>query len=263
MDPARTALLTLALLALAGPSRAEVIAGVCPDGSAFIVHSRDDAPCERAKFVAPSDLPPLHPEMLPHPYGLEADQRVSDPHNPYNLIPGTEPAGTAEATATAAAVPEPVAVAPSPPPPALALDESEIRDLVRIVVLRQQVAPAAFTVEDALGREELQLRLAHSHAFESRVRDELGATDRRVILFSARGLRDTEFHPNFLVVSGAATFRPDPADPRDVGFIVGSPGPLAEGYLALGYIAVPTRFDPARELEVWWNDRSLMATLEP
>ncbi len=42
------------------------VAGMCPDGSAFIVGRKADAPCVRARFVEdPSQLPPLRPELLP------------------------------------------------------------------------------------------------------------------------------------------------------------------------------------------------------
>ena len=69
-----------------GMAHAAGIAGVCPDGSAFIVQSRADVPCPRAKLVPPDELPPLRPELLPHPYTWHVDQEARDPHNPYNLI---------------------------------------------------------------------------------------------------------------------------------------------------------------------------------
>ena len=74
---------------------------------------------------------------------------------------------------------------------------------------------------------------------------------------------ETEFHANFLVVQGPRTFRPDPRDPREIGFLVGEPGPVPAGALALGYIVVPIRFDPSAELELWWNDRSVTTLLAP
>ncbi len=62
-----------------GMAHASGIAGVCPDGSAFIVQSRKDVPCRRAKLVPPDELPPLRPELLPHPYTWHVDQEARDP----------------------------------------------------------------------------------------------------------------------------------------------------------------------------------------
>ena len=59
------------------------------------------------------------------------------------------------------------------------------------------------------------------------------------------------------------TYRPDPESPQEIGFIVGDPGELEAGYLTLGYMVLPARFDPSGALEIWWNDRSVVAVLQP
>jgi hypothetical protein len=271
------ALLALPLLGAAPPSLAGSVAGVCPDGSAFIVTRKADAPCLRARFVDdPSHMPPLRPELLPRPYLWQIEHEARDPNNPYNLLEAAEKiraqhgSGAPEAPDSSAPLAAtlqqaPVAAGPTEAnqPLLLALHQDQIRDLVRMVALRQQVAPATFTVEDIHGEAELYVRLAHSSAFEERVRDALGGADRHVILFSARTAKAAEFYPNFFLVKDGATFRPDPENPHEVGLIVGDPGELDPGYLVFGYLVLPARFDPAGELEIWWNDRSIVSQLHP
>jgi hypothetical protein len=252
---------------LPSPASAESLAGVCPDGSAFIVQREADIPCARAKLVDPSDLPPLRPELLPRPYKWMVDQEARDPKNPYNLVDEARRirelrAGTADPTETPTPAGEPL-----PPRAAarLSLGESELRDLVQLVALRQQVAPAELVVEDIHGRPQLFLQLAYSRAFEARALEAAPSeADRtRVLVFTARAGAPLEFYPNFLVTQAGATFRPDPLSPEEVRFLVGAPGPLAAGAMAVGYLRIPQRFDPARPMDLWWNDRSIEALLEP
>jgi hypothetical protein len=33
--------------------------------------------------------------------------------------------------------------------------------------------------------------------------------------------------------------------------------------MAVGYLRIPQRFDPAQPMDLWWNDRSIEAILEP
>ena len=246
---------------------AESLAGVCPDGSAFIVQKEADIPCARAKLVAPSDLPPLRPELLPRPYKWMVDQEARDPRNPYNLVDEAQRirelrAGSADPTPS----PTPaVAAAPPRQETRLSLGESELRDLVRLVALRQQIAPAELVIEDIHDRPQLYLQLAYSRAFEVRTLEatqgEASAT--RIIVFTARAGEAVEFYPNFLVTQGPATFRPDALNPEEVRFLVGAPGPLSKGTMAVGYLRIPERFDPTQPMDLWWNDRSIEATLEP
>ncbi len=267
------------------------VTGLCPDGSAFVVARRQDAPCARPKFVEEAaELPPLKPQYLPKPYTWYIEQEASSENNPYNVLEraqklralqaqGRAAAGTAMTAATgtplggqtlqarapiaaeAQAAPAPLSRTASP----LALEREELEDLVQLVSLRQQVAPATLALLDASGREQLFLRLAYSPAFEERVLADLalGGEPRRVLLFSARSAVASEFWPNFLVVQDGVTFRPEPEDPRELGFLVGEPGAMEKGVLSLGYLVVPARFDPAKPLEVFWNDRSMSATLAP
>lgn len=273
--------LPLSLIALliggaAPAAQAESIVGVCPDGSAFIVRKLADVPCARAKLVdEASEMPPLRPDLLPRPYTWQLQHTARNPDNPYNLLDAAEKLREADAVKRARPPTTPqVASAPSgtrpgtaePAPSAplrLDLDQDEMRNLVRLVALRQELAPATFRIMDVRGNEQLIVSVAHSVAFEERVLEALGQSDGHVLLYSARSVRDVEFHPNFFLVYDGATFRPDPEDSRESGLIVGEPGQLEAGYLVLGYLVVPDRFDPATGLELWLNDRSLHTVLNP
>ena len=266
----------LGLTAAAGV-RADSVTGVCPDGSFFVVREPEDAPCSRSKLVDPADLPPIRPQLLPRPYTWYVDQVARDPNNPYNLLEAAEKIREArarkprsESAISGARAPElPIATARELPRPGVALpqlSEAELRDLLRVVQMRQQVASAELRIEDLRGGERLLILLAHSEAFETIVLDWFGmsAADRRVIAFVAVApTRPTEFHPNFFVVQGSRTFRPDPRDPQELALLAGEPGTIPEGGGALGYLVVPAEFDPARPMELWWNDRSIEALLAP
>lgn len=268
-------LLALGVVSLAaGPVTAQ-ISGVCPDGSMFIVQKASSIPCQHAKTVAPGELPPLRPQLLPRPYPWLVDQQLRDPMNPYNLVEAAEKIRAARRDGSgsqteAGALPVPRAgaappVLAVPPVQRLALSDGELRDMVRLIHLRQQIAPAEFVVRDAVGAEELRIQVAHSAALEARV---LGALRRtadewRVVVFAASAIEEVEFHPNFFVTQDAMTFRPDPTDLAEVGMVLGEPGPAQRGTMALGYFAIPARFDPTHSLDLWWNDRSLAVVLAP
>lgn len=265
-------------LALPAAAPADSVTGVCPDGSFFVVQDPEDAPCARAKLVDPADLPPIRPRLLDRPFTWYVDQQARDPDNPYNLVdaaqkireartaePGTGPGVTRAAPVTTGeTTPAPsVALAHGALP---AIGQPELRDLVRLVEARQQIAEAELRIEDVRGLETLRILLAHSRAFESLVLDWFGylPADRRVIAFvAAAPTGETEFAPNFFVVQGARTFRPDPADPRELGLLAGSPGRMPQGSVAVGYLVVPASFDPSAPMDLWWNDRSVAATLAP
>jgi len=279
--PLRPAPLALAILATAAlgaaPAGARSITGVCPDGSVFVVQSAASIPCRNAKRVEPGEVPPLRPEFLPRPYAWEVFQARRDPNNPYNLIdaaraqrrpepdgpapvgappPGTAPPPPRAATAPGSA-PEPASAAE------LRLAESEIRDLLELVDLSQRVSPAAFTLRGEGGEEVAALRLAHSEAFEARLRRVLGLEGARgpVVLYAASAERPTSFHPNLTFVQGHVAFHPAAGDPAQQGFLHGGPGELAPGERVLGYAVLPEGFDASRPMDVYWDDRLLSARL--
>lgn len=276
-----------AILGLATAARADTsLSGVCPDGSYFIVQSRSAIPCANPHLADPADLPPVRPYLLPRPYTWYVDQEARSPNNPYNLLetarkirearagvsaqpptngaapaPGARPAATAGATG-----PAPLAATESrAPAPLVSLADGELRDLVRLISLRQDAAPAFFEVDDVHGKRSLRIELAYSASFESYALATLGrdASASRVLVWSAQSLRASEFHPNFFVVQAGRTFRPDPQSPAELAFVLGAPGALPAGEMVVGYLVVPASFDPRSPLEVFWNDRSVEAVLAP
>ena len=276
---------------LASRAWADSIAGLCPDGSAFVVSRREDAPCRDAKFVEASDLPPLRPQYLPRSQAWQLNRQARDENNPYNLVDRREvvknprgetttareaqtpksqgtpakPGAAFAGASTPVTTPAPAVEPPAPSGPAFSLDEAELRDLTRLIVLRQQVAPAELAVEDVRGRPQLFLRYAYSPSFETRAVRALGLDPARsrVLLFSARSESDVEFYPNFSAIQDGVSFRPEPSRASELGFVLGAPGTLGAGRIAIGYLVLPARVDPARPLELWWNDRKLEATLAP
>src|SRR5258705_7137208 len=88
MTPRRMALSVGALCALLAPSAQAdpTLSGVCPDGSMFIVQSRESVPCANPHFAEPDQLPPVRPYLLPRPYQWYVDQEARNPNNPYNLV---------------------------------------------------------------------------------------------------------------------------------------------------------------------------------
>lgn len=281
-------LLLLSAIALCAPSAGAGITGVCPDGSIFIVQSEADIPCAAAKRVAPDEMPPIKPEYLPRPYAWEVYQQQQDPNNPYNLVDKArevragqfepedpsalpdagQPQSTPPPVVSSAPPPEPAPpVSAAPPAPAqLALSPAEKRDLALIVELTQERVPASFerpsSGDDA---PALVVRLAHSRAFEARLhgfwatRGEPAAGP--VVLFSVEAAAPGAFWANFTFTQGHTAFHANANDPREMGLIDGSLGPLAAGDMVLGYVALPADVDVTQPMDVYWNDRRLVATL--
>ena len=270
------------LAAAASLTGAATVSGVCPDGSMFVVRSADQIPCADAHRVAPDQLPPLRPNYLPRPYAWEQFQARQDPNNPYNVVEAARAAKRLDAGAAAAPAPagagapqvasaspagpgaEPPRPAPGPPRAAeLALSNDEIRALVSIVELSQQRTPA--TIDEPEGADPaLRISLAHSPAFEARVREAWAAAGRPlegvVIAFTAEALHPTAFHANLTFAQGHVAFHPEHADPRQFGLLRGHQGDLAQGEIALGYVVLPASADPGEPIDVYWNDRRVTAT---
>ena len=280
---------------LAGPAGA-TISGVCPDGSIFIVQREADIPCSAAKRVAPDEMPPIKPEYLPRPYAWEVFQQQQDPDNPYNLVdkarqvragqlepqdpstlPGIEQPQSAPPPTVSSTPPPEVSLAPPPQPappvsaapPALAqlaLSPAEKRDLALIVELTQERVPANFERPSSGGdAPTLVVRLAHSPAFEARLHgfwatrgEPVGGP---VVLFSVEAAEPGAFWANFTFTQGHTAFHANANDPLQMGLIDGSLGPLEAGDAVLGYVVLPADVDVAQPMDVYWNDRRLVATL--
>ena len=261
------AFLGFLLLALPSPPlAASSIAGVCPDGSVFIVSKKADIPCRRARLVEPSEIPPLRPELLPRPYPWMVDQEARNPNNPYNLLEAAE-AVRALHGHKGSSIPDSTAEAPAPSHAVvpLRLPAEEVEALIELVDLRQSIIPATLRAEDALGRGRLEVQFAYSRAFETHALEWLDSDPAQgsVVLFAVRALETGEFYPSFFFLQHSEGFRPDPGKAREVGFLIGSPGPLEPGAIRVGYVVLPGRFRPSEPMELWWNDRRVEATLEP
>lgn len=284
MSPLRLGALAGAFGAALVAADAHAISGVCPDGSVFVVRRAADIPCSKARRVESSDVPPLRPENLPRPYLWQLHQEKQNENNPYNLVDRAERmrAGGTGSGATpselgyanpaagsgAAAGPQVASAAPSAaPPPApskvdLGLTDGELRDLFYLVELSQESAPASF-VEEAGGAESMRVSFAHSAAFETRLR---AATpvDGTVVLFSVQPAQRQRFQPNFTFVQGETAYRPQPGSARQLDVIVGKlGGELGPEDLTLGYAVLPPGIDPARPLDLYWDDRRIAVTFRP
>lgn len=265
----RASAFLLGLASLGVGASAHGLAGVCPDGSVFIVRSAAQIPCRGAKAVEPSKVPPMRPENLPRPYLWEVYRERADVgRNPYHLLDRADEVrnGTvASPTPAGVASPSSPSAAPSSQPVNrvrdLGLSEGEVRDLFVLVELSQQRSPVHF-VEADRGRERLRVSFAHSRAFAERAQSG-GLTGvnapRQVLLFSAVAAETTAFHPNFTLVQGHLAFQPDVTDTRQLGFLRGGVGPQAPDAVALGYVVLPEGFDLSRPLDLYWNDRRIEA----
>ena len=285
----------VAVLLFAGPTLAESISGVCPDGSIFIVRSAAAIPCGDARRVEPEQMPPIKPQYLPRPYAWQVFQARQDPNNPYNLVgeaeaasaraiaesaptsapaPGASPGAppqTPAAAQVAAAVPPAPANTPDPRRPAapstdLGLNNDEIRALVTIVELSQDRAPAMLAEPDD-AEPDMLLRIARSPAFEARLRDAWAAAgqqvDGTVVVFAAEARAPYAFHANLTFAQGHVAYHPDPSDRRQFGLLRGRQGELKAGEITLGYVVLPVATDPAEPMDIYWNDRRITAVLAP
>ncbi len=271
------------------------ITGVCPDGSFFVVSSRAAAPCKDPKFVPASELPPIRPEYLPRPYTWYVDQEEQDPNNPYNLVDkaqqirslrrqnarssressdeapslrsSSRSSNRESEVARTGAVGEVEPQGQLPESQLLSLAPDELRDLVELLSLRQQLAPATIAVEDVRGAPQLSLQFAYSPALEQTVRSaltELGAKpESKVVVFAVRTDVDSEFYPRFFVAQAGRTFQPLAERVSEQGWLLGREGPMAAGLLSLGYLVLPEPFQLESPMTLWWNDRRVEAVLDP
>jgi hypothetical protein len=163
-----------------------------------------------------------------------------------------------------------VAAAPPPPPsPArpVELAENEVRNLVAIIELLQDRAPATLVQRDADQRPGLQLRFARAAAVEAHLASVLTASGSApagpIVVYHVIAQADGAFWGNLTFVQGHVAFSPDPADPAQFGVIHGTLGDLRAGSELVGYAALPEHADPGQPLDVYWNDLLLTAVLAP
>ena len=270
------------LIAAAAPVAANAShTGICPDGSIYIVQEVRQIPCEGAKPVTTDEVPPIRPNYLPMPYTWKVWNEKNDPNNPYNAIdaarqvrgldappPGPNAAGRTPPAPQAGAPTPPVGAAPPPlakaAPLDLGLSEGELRDLFQIVELSQERAPARIARETATGQGVFEVSFARSSSFEDLLRQSFaargGLPTGGVLLFSARSVAAEQFYANFTFLQEHLSYQPDATDSRQLGVLQGQLGALAAGEVVLGYISLPPNFDPARPLDIYWDDRHVTVT---
>lgn len=263
---------------------ADAISGVCPDGSIYIVQRTASIPCRDSKQVEPGDIPPIKPEFLPRPYGWEVFNRETDPNNPYNLVEIAPLAPPPEAPPEAKPRPAPVESerAPQATPTAdtlaraapqrapqgleLGLSANDLQNLLAIIEISQDRAPATFVQRDDDGPRGVTLQLANSEVFSSRVANALlrrGAPTGLTVAFHALASERGNFFGNLTFVQGHMAFHPDESDPAQFGLLMGQLGRLAPGDAVLGYAVLPTSFDLAKPVDVYWDDQLFTARLSP
>lgn len=246
--------------------------GVCPDGSIYIVQNVRQIPCADAKPVAADEVPPIRPEYLPTPYTWKVWNERHSPNNPYNVIDAARQVRGLEAPPPAPGAGPVAAAPPSAAPPTfpqapfqLGLAEDELRDLFQIVELSQERVPARIVRETASGEGVFEVSFARSAAFEEMLREAFasrgGLPTGGVLLFSARSAQPEEFYASFTFLQQHLSYQPDATDPRQLGVLQGRLGALAGGEAMLGYVSLPPNFDPAQELDIYWDDRRITVQL--
>jgi hypothetical protein len=266
-------LLLLAGAVLPAAAAHASLTGVCPDGSIYIVQEARQIPCAGAKAVAPDEVPPIRPDYLPTPYTWKVWNERNNPNNPYNVIDAARQVrgleappplpGTPTATGVGGAAPaQPALAAPLTPPNvplSLGLSDDELRDLFQIVELSQEQSPARLARETAGGQGVFEVSFARSAAFEELLRERIaargGLPSSGVLLFAARSVAPEEFYASFTFLQQHLTYQPDATDARQLGVLQGRLGALAAGEVVLGYVTLPPNFDPAAELDIYWDDR--------
>jgi len=238
-----------ALVAVFLPSAGHALIAACADGSVIFAKKWEDVRCAGAAEVAPQDVPQLG--FVPRD---AAKQRQT-------LRRELEAMREGDLEAQLAALPAVGAPPGASGLPLVALGAAEQRDLARLIAVGRERAAASIERAAPHGR----IRLAHSRAFEARLRAGLGARGSSapgpVLLFSlepgAAGLGATP--PCF--AQGGVTFRPHPMDSGQLGWIAVAAGAPERGAPRLGYVVLPAGFDLARPLVVFWGDAVAAAWL--
>lgn len=271
LPPCRLCLVAT-LLVLASAAHAS-LTGICPDGSIYIVQEAQQIPCADAKPVTSNEVPPIRPHYLPTPYTWKVWNERNDPNNPYNAIDAARQVRGLEAPPPApgvASLPAPNGPPPAPAPAAgpvpLGLSSEDLGDLFQIVELSQERVPARLLRESASGQGVFEVSFARSAAFEEVLKQAWaqrgGLPTGGVLLFSARSVAPESFYATFTFLQEHLSYQPDATDSRQLGVLQGHLGALGAGEVVLGYVSLPPNFDPARGLDIYWDDRHTAARFE-
>jgi hypothetical protein len=143
------------------------------------------------------------------------------------------------------------------------LSKPEYDALSRFIELRQEFAVADIA-RGAAG--PARMRLAHSQAFEAKLRVRLVAAGRDgagiVLVFSLAPQGAQLGDPPHFAQRGS-TFRPQSPDPAQLGRIIRKGAPEDEAGARLGYVVLPAGFELGRPLVLFWGDAIAVAQLLP
>ena len=240
-----------ALLAAALPTTARALIAACADGSVVFAKRWEDVHCAGAVEVAPEDVPQ---------FGYVPRDRAAE-RRTFSRQHEAMRERDLEAQLAALLAPAIQARPSDPVLPLVALSAAEYRDLARFVALSEE--RAAVAIEH--GAPPVQIRLAHSRAFDERLRADLAARGSSapgpILLFSVEPTAGSlgAMPPSF--AQRGVTFRPQAMDPSQLGWIAGGNAAPDRGAPRLGYVALPAGFDLARPLIVFWGDAVAAAWL--
>jgi hypothetical protein len=246
-------------LAALVPAPSGALVAECEDGSVVLASRWEDVHCAGAVEVAPGETPRLGAaRQLDRPDWRRA-RRQHEAQRELDLETQIERARTGLRPERATLRPQPAAPRQAPGLPAceatrFELSQSEYDALSRFIELSQERA-ATHIDRDAEGRA--RMRLAHSQAFEAKLRARLVAAGRdgagTVLVFSLAPHDARLGDPPHFGQRGS-TFRPQTPDPAQLGQIVRKGGPLDEPKTRLGYVVLPAGFELGRPLLLFWGD---------
>lgn len=220
------------LLALGATADASALVASCADGSVVIAKKWEDVRCRGAMALSSG---------APTPLGSDARQQTQLRRDWLGRV---EAAREREVEAQIGAAVQ--------------------RALSRLIDRSSDLAtPAIERPGDAW--PPLRMRLAHSQAIEAKLRAAVGAlgvcAGHPVVAFwlepTAADL--TGGPPAF--AQGGSTFRPDPTDPRQLGWL--DPEPREVAGRRLGYVVLPADFDLERPIVLFWDDAVAAAWFRP
>ena len=253
-------------LAALVPAHSGALVADCEDGSVVLASRWEDVHCTGAVEVAPGETPRLGAvRQLDRPDWRKA-RRQREAQRELDLETQIEHARTGRRPGRETLRPQRETLRQAAGLPAFEatrfeLSESEYDSLSRFIERSQERAPAHIA-RDAEGRA--RMRLAHSRAFEAKLRARLVAAGRdgagTVLVFSLAPHGAQLGDPPHFGQRGS-TFRPQTPDPAQLGRIVRKGGPLDEAAPRLGYVVLPAGFDLGRPVLLFWGDAVAVARL--
>jgi hypothetical protein len=222
--------------ALMAVTDASALVASCPDGSVILAKHWADVRCLGAVEVTPGSTPRLGPARRAGRPDKQAFRRREEAARERDLEHQIHPSWPPP--------PQVLAAATLPPEPH--------RNLGLLIAL----SPTAVSLEGPglPGR----LRLAHSVAFEALLGGALAASGAPpggpILVFSLTPPADGRGATPPSFAQGGTTFRPAPADPRQLGWITPEAGEAPLAAARLGYVVLPAGFELDRPLAVFWRD---------